>query len=185
MVILPPNFSEEIWAHKVEVAGAAVFAVRDGYTLLMARVGVAAFSACVAAVSSVSPAVFFVRKKANAGAPFLASRLGVSARGGSVVAVVLVCAILRDELCKLVVECGKFRCDVGGGWWTPDGQFADGVHGVGRSSGWILMGRQVCHEGGEIIIVRLEFIAESVLEVGFERRGIEGDAVGEADLGEV
>ena len=47
------------------------------------------------------------------------------------------------------------------------------------------MGRQVCHEAGEIIVVRLEFIAEFILKVGFERRGIKGDAVGEADLGEV
>ena len=115
LVILPPNFSEEIWAHKVEVAGAAVLAVRDDGTLLVARVFVAAFSARVAAVGSMNPAVFFVRKKANAGATFLASRLRVSACGDSVVAVVAVCAILRDELCKLVVECGKLRCDVGGG----------------------------------------------------------------------
>ena len=65
LVILPPNFSEEIWAHKVEVAGAAVFLVRDGRTRLVARVlvAVAAFSACMVAVSSVSPAVLFVRKK--------------------------------------------------------------------------------------------------------------------------
>ena len=47
------------------------------------------------------------------------------------------------------------------------------------------MGGQVCHKDGEIIVVRLEFIAEFVLEVGFERRGIEGDAVGEADLGKI
>ena len=63
LVILPPNFSEEIWAHKIEVAGAAVLAVRVGCTLLVARVLVVAFSACVAAVRSVSPAVFFVRKR--------------------------------------------------------------------------------------------------------------------------
>ena len=121
LVILPSNFTEEIWAHNVEVAGEAVSAVRDGCTLLVVRVLVAAFSARVAAVSSVSPAVFFVRKKVNAGAAFLASRLGVSVRGGSVVVLVAVCATLRDELCKLVAECSKFKCDVGGGWWTPDG----------------------------------------------------------------
>ena len=68
----------------------------------MVRVLVAAFSICVAAVSSVNPAVFFVRKKANVGATILASRLGASARGGSVVAVVALFAILRDELCNLV-----------------------------------------------------------------------------------
>ena len=39
-------------------------------------------------------------------------------------------------------------------------------------------GRQVCHEGDEIIVARLEFIAEFVLEVKFERRGIEGGAGG-------
>ena len=63
MVILPPNFSEEIWAHKVEVAGAAVLAVRDGSTRLVARVAVAAFSAGAATVSSVSPAIFFCEGK--------------------------------------------------------------------------------------------------------------------------
>ena len=63
LVILPLNFSEEIWAHKVEVVGAAIFAVRDGHTRLVARVLVVAFRDCVAAVSSVSPAVFFVRKQ--------------------------------------------------------------------------------------------------------------------------
>lgn len=47
------------------------------------------------------------------------------------------------------------------------------------------MGGQVCHEGGEIIAAGLEFVAEFVLEVSFERRGIEGDAVGEANLGKV
>ena len=47
------------------------------------------------------------------------------------------------------------------------------------------MGGQVCHEGGEIIVFGLEFITELVLKVGFERRGIEGDTVGEADLGKV
>ena len=83
----------------------------------------------------------------------------------------------------MVAECGKFRCYLGGGWRTLDGYFADGVHGGGRSSGWVLMGGQVCHEGDEIIVVRLKFIAESVLEAGFERRSIKGDAVGEADLG--
>lgn len=111
MITLSPNFSEEIWAHKVEVAGAAVFVVRDGCTRLVASVAVAAFSACVAAVSSVSPAVFSVRKEVNAGAAFLASRLGIR---GSVVAVVVLGTILRDELCKLVAECGKFRGNVGG-----------------------------------------------------------------------
>ena len=38
-------------------------------------------------------------------------------------------------------------------------------------------GGQVCHEGGEIIVVRMELITEFVLEVCFERSGIEGDAV--------
>ena len=47
------------------------------------------------------------------------------------------------------------------------------------------MGRQVCHKGGEIIVVRLEFIPAFILKVGFERRDIKGDAVGKADLGEV
>ena len=47
------------------------------------------------------------------------------------------------------------------------------------------MGGQVCHQGGETIVVRLEFIVEIVLEVGFERSGIEGDAVDEANLGKV
>ena len=70
MVILPPNYSEEIWAPEVEVAGAAVLAVRDGSTSLVPRVAVAAFSAGVAAVSSVSPAIFFVREKTNAGLAF-------------------------------------------------------------------------------------------------------------------
>ena len=102
LVILPPNFSEEIRAHKVEVAGLAVLAVRDGHTHLVARISVATFSACVATVSTVSPAVFFVRKKANAGAEFLASRFGASVRGGSTLAVVALRAILRDELCNLV-----------------------------------------------------------------------------------
>ena len=104
MVILPPHFPEEIWAHEVEVAGAAIFTVRDGCTLLVTRVLFAAFSACVAAVSSVSPAVFCVWKKANTRTPFLAPGLGVSARGGSVVAVIAMFAPLRDELCKLVAE---------------------------------------------------------------------------------
>ena len=63
LIILPPNFSEEIWAHKVEVAGAFVLAVRDGGTRLVARVLVAAFSARVAAVGSVSPAVFFCAER--------------------------------------------------------------------------------------------------------------------------
>ena len=102
MVILPPNFSEEIWAHKVQVASAAVLAVRDGSTRLVARVAVAAFSAGVAAVSSVSPAIFFVRKKANDGSAFLVFRFGGSARGGSAIAIVALCAILCDELCNLV-----------------------------------------------------------------------------------
>ena len=62
----------------------------------MARVLVAAFSASVVAVGSVSPAVFLVWKKANSGAPCLASGLGFSARGGSVVAVIALCATLRD-----------------------------------------------------------------------------------------
>ena len=47
------------------------------------------------------------------------------------------------------------------------------------------MGGQVFHEGGEIIVVRVEFIAEFYLEAGFDRRGIEGDAVGKANLGKV
>ena len=47
--------------------------------------------------------------------PFLASGLGFNARGGSVAAVIAVCAILCDELCKLVAECCKFRFHVGGG----------------------------------------------------------------------
>ena len=95
------------------------------------------------------------------------------------------CATLRDDLCNLVAGCGKFNCDIGGGWRTPDRYFADGVHGGRRSSEWVLMEGQVCHESGETIVVRLEFIAESVLEVVFERRSIKGDAVGEADLGKV
>ena len=61
-VIIPPNLLEEIRAHEVQVAGAAVFAVRDGYTHLVAWVLVAAFSTSVAAVGSVSPAVFFMLK---------------------------------------------------------------------------------------------------------------------------
>ena len=96
LVIVSPNFSEKIWTHKVEVAGAAVFAVRDGYTLLVTRVIVTAFSARVAAVSSVNSAVFFVRKKVNARAPFLASGLGSSARSGSVVTVGALCTTLCD-----------------------------------------------------------------------------------------
>ena len=83
------------------------------------------------------------------------------------------------------MECGKFRRHVGGGRRSLDGYFADGVHGGGRSSGWVLMGGEVCHEDGEIIVVRLEFITDFVLEIGFERCSIEGDAVGEADLGKV
>ena len=47
------------------------------------------------------------------------------------------------------------------------------------------MGGKVCPEGDEIIVVRLEFIAEFVLGVGFERRSIKDDAVGEADFGKV
>ena len=69
------------------------FFVRDVCTLLVARVLVAAFSANVAAVSSVSPAVFLVRKKANAGAPFLASGLGFSVRGLRLVRCVPFCVI--------------------------------------------------------------------------------------------
>ena len=62
----------------------------------MARVLVAVFSASVATVSYASPAVFLVREKANAGAPFLVSWLGFGACDGSVVAVSALCAILRD-----------------------------------------------------------------------------------------
>ena len=47
------------------------------------------------------------------------------------------------------------------------------------------MGGQVCHKGGEIIVVGMEFITESVLKVGFKRRSIKGDAVGEANSGKV
>ena len=48
-----------------------------------------------------------------------------------------------------------------------------------------MIGGQVCHEGGEIIVVRLKVIAEFVLEVCFERCSIKGDAVSEANLGKV
>ena len=80
---------------------------------------------------------------------------------------------------------GATRSDARWGGRTLNGDFADGAHGGGRSSESVLMGGQVCHEGGEIIVVRLEFIAEFILEVGFERRGIEGDAVGKTNLGKV
>ena len=60
LVILPPNVTEEIRAYKVQVVSAAVLAVRDGGTHLVARVLVAAFSASVAAISSVSPAASFM-----------------------------------------------------------------------------------------------------------------------------
>ena len=57
---------------------------------------IATFSTSVAAVSPVSPALFLVLKEADAGAMFLVSGLGFSARGGSGVAVGLLCDILRD-----------------------------------------------------------------------------------------
>ena len=91
------------------------FAVRDGCTHLVAWVLVAAFSASVAAVSSVSTAVFPVLKKANTGTTFLALGLGFSARGDSVVTVGTLCAILRDWLSQLVLQCGKSRGHAGGG----------------------------------------------------------------------
>ena len=104
LVILPPNLSEEIRAQKVQVAGATVFAVGNGCTHLVAWVLVAAFSVSVAAVGSVSPAVFFMLKEAGAGTTFLALGLGSNAHGGSlgpgaligVVTFVAMCAILRN-----------------------------------------------------------------------------------------
>ena len=70
----------------------------------MVWVLVAAFSASVTAVSSMSPAVFLVLKKKDTRTTFLASGLGSNARVGSsgpgalggVVAVVSLCAILCD-----------------------------------------------------------------------------------------
>ena len=70
--------------------------VRDGCTHLVVWVLVAAFSASVAAVSSVSPAVFLVRKKVYTGASFLVSGLGCSTRGDSVIVVSSLCVVLRD-----------------------------------------------------------------------------------------
>ena len=65
-----------------------------------------------------------------------------------------------------------------GGGGSSDGYFTDDIHGGRGSSGWVLMGGQVCHERGKIVVVRVEFIAEYVLDVCFEKSVIEGDAVG-------
>ena len=76
----------------------------------------------MAAVDSVSPAVFLMLKKADARTTSLVLRLGSIACGGrlgpvtlvGVVTAVALCAILRDELCKLASEFGKFRRYAGG-----------------------------------------------------------------------
>ena len=167
LVILPSNVSEEIRAHEVQIAGTAVLVVRDGGTHLVAGILVAAFSASATAISSVSSAVFFMLKEANAGTTFLAlglvsiahgCRLGPVAVVGIVTGVAM-CDSLCDELHKLVLEFGKFRCHSRGRRGRSGGDFTDGVHGDGMSSGWVLMRGQVCHEGGEIIVVRVELIA--------------------------
>ena len=168
LVVLPPNVSEESRAHKVQVVGAVVLAVRDGGTHLGARVLVAAFSASVAAISFMSPAVFFMLKEADAGTTLLALRLGsivgIGNRSGlvavvGIVTVVAMCASLCDELRTLVSEFGKFRRHSGGRRERLGGDLSNGVHGGEKSSGWVLMRGQVCHEGGEIIAVKVEFIS--------------------------
>ena len=151
--ILPPNISEEIRAPKVQVASASLLAVRDGGTHLVAWVLVTAFSAGVAAIGSVGPAVFFMLEEADARTAFLALGLGsigasVGVRAGLVVAIVVIVTVvvvrivsdvatgvgLGDELCNLVPELGKFRRHSWGRGRHSGGNFTDGVHGGGRSS---------------------------------------------------
>lgn len=60
LVIFPFGILEEIGVNKIEESGASVPAIGNGGTHLVAGFPVSAFTASVAAVCSVRPAVFFV-----------------------------------------------------------------------------------------------------------------------------
>ena len=47
------------------------------------------------------------------------------------------------------------------------------------------MRRQVGSQGGEIVVVKMEFISELIVEIFFEGGRIKGDAVGQTNFGEV